>query len=137
VNLFGSFLCARAVVPVMKKAGWGRIINISSTTVVMGRVGMVHYVASKSGVIGMTRSLARELGQFGITVNAILPGLTPHEVHNPGWTMEGISMIKGMQCIPRIETPEDLAGAVAFLASEDSRFITGQSLAVDGGAVHV
>jgi NAD(P)-dependent dehydrogenase (short-subunit alcohol dehydrogenase family) len=137
VNVKGTFLCARAVVPAMIKAGWGRIVNISSTTVIMGRVNMLHYVASKAAVLGLTRSLAREVGGFGITVNTVLPGLTPHETHNPGWTSEGIAMIKAMQCIPRLETPEDLTEMVLFLLSEGSRFITGQSIAVDGGAVHI
>jgi len=137
VNATGPFLCARAVAPHMKRRKWGRIINVSSTTVVMGRVNFLHYVSSKSAVIGMTRAMARELGPYGITVNVLLPGLTPHEVMNPGWTEEGISMIKAMQCIPRIEQPDDLSGMVLFLASETSRFLTGQSIAVDGGAVHV
>jgi 3-oxoacyl-[acyl-carrier protein] reductase len=137
VNATGAFLCARAVSPHMKKQRWGRIINVSSTTVVMGRVNFLHYVSSKSAVIGMTRAMARELGPFGITVNVLLPGLTPHEVTNPGWTSEGIGMIKAMQCIPRVEQPDDLSGMVLFLASETSRFLTGQSIAVDGGAVHV
>jgi NAD(P)-dependent dehydrogenase (short-subunit alcohol dehydrogenase family) len=137
VNVKGTFLCARAVVPVMMKAGWGRIVNISSTTVVMGRVKMLHYVASKAAVIGLTRSLAREVGPYGITVNTVLPGLTPHEGDYPGWTPEGITMIKAMQCIPRLETPDDLSDMVLFLSGEGSRFITGQSIAVDGGAVHV
>ena len=137
VNITGTYLCARSVTPVMKANGWGRIINISSTTVIMGRINMLHYVASKAAVIGMTRSMARELGAFGITVNVLLPGLTPTEVGNDGITTQGMRFIKEMQCIPRQEVPEDLTEAVVFLASEGAGFVTGQSLAVDGGAVHV
>ena len=137
VNVTGSFLCARAVAPHMRRAKWGRIINISSSTVPLGLAGMLHYVTSKAAVIGMTRSLARELGADGVTVNAVLPGLTHTEIDIPGRSEEVIQMVIDGQCIPRAEVPEDLAGTVLFLASPDAEFITGQSILVDGGSAHL
>jgi NAD(P)-dependent dehydrogenase (short-subunit alcohol dehydrogenase family) len=134
VNVTGAFLCARAAVPAMRKAQWGRIINTSSTTVLMGLQGYLHYVTSKAAIIGMTRALARELGKDGITVNTIMPGLTHTEVPNHAAVPDKVIP---MQCIPRKEVPEDLVPTVLFLASEGSRFMTGQTLNVDGGSVHV
>ncbi len=134
VNVTGAFLCARAAVATMRKAKWGRIINTSSSTVLLGLQGYLHYVTSKAAIIGMTRALARELGADGITVNTIMPGLTFTEVPNPAAV--GGKVIP-MQCIPRQEVPEDLVPAVLFLASEGSRFMTGQTVNVDGGCVHV
>ena len=136
VNLTGPFLCARAVVPAMRSARWGRIINIASAAVNLGRPNYLHYIASKAGVAGMTNSLARELGPQGITVNAVLPGATFTEIPRKTVTAEQKKTIVGMQCIPRAEAPEDLAGAVLFLASPGSAFITGQALTVDGGSTH-
>jgi NAD(P)-dependent dehydrogenase (short-subunit alcohol dehydrogenase family) len=136
VNLTGPFLCARAVAPVMRKTGWGRIINIASAAVSLGRPNYLHYIASKAGLAGMTNSLARELGAHGITVNAILPGATFTEIPRKTVTPEQKKAIVGMQCIPRPEVPEDLVGVVLFLASPASGFVTGQALTVDGGATH-
>jgi NAD(P)-dependent dehydrogenase (short-subunit alcohol dehydrogenase family) len=136
VNLTGPFLCARAVAPAMRKAGWGRIINIASAAVSLGRPNYLHYIASKAGLAGMTNSLARELGPHGITVNAILPGATFTEIPRKTVTPEQKKAIVGMQCIPRPELPEDLTGVVLFLASPASGFVTGQALTVDGGATH-
>jgi len=136
VNLTGPFLCARAVAPAMRKAGWGRIINIASAAVSLGRPNYLHYIASKAGLAGMTNSLARELGRHGITVNAILPGATFTEIPRKTVTPEQKKAIVGMQCIPRPEVPEDLVGVVLFLASPASGFVTGQALTVDGGATH-
>ncbi len=134
VNVTGAFLCARAAVPAMRKAQWGRIINTSSTTVMMGLQGYLHYVTSKAAIIGMTRALARELGKDGITVNTIMPGLIHTEVPNPAAVPDRVIP---MQSIPRKEVPEDLVPVALFLASEGSRFMTGQTLNVDGGCVHV
>jgi NAD(P)-dependent dehydrogenase (short-subunit alcohol dehydrogenase family) len=136
VNLTGPFLCARAVAPAMRKAGWGRIINIASAAVSLGRPNYLHYIASKAGLAGMTNSLARELGPHGITVNAILPGATFTEIPRKTVTPEQKKAIVGMQCIARPELPEDLVGVVLFLASPASGFVTGQALTVDGGATH-
>ena len=137
VNVTGPFLCARAVAKGMKARGSGRIINISSGAVTLGRPNYLHYTTSKAALIGMTRSMARELGAFGITVNAILPGSVETEIPRETVTPETKARIVAMQCIPRGQTPEDLIGAALFLASDASAFITGQSLTVDGGATHL
>lgn len=137
VNITGSFLCARAVLPVMRRANWGRIINISSATVSMGRPNYLHYVTSKAAVIGMARSMAREVGKYGINVNTVLPGATVTEVPRATVTEAQRQAIVGLQCIPRIEAMDDLIGPVLFLASDASRFVTGQSLTVDGGVTHL
>jgi 3-oxoacyl-[acyl-carrier protein] reductase len=133
VNLGGMFLCARAVAPIMRGQGHGRIINLSSSTVLMGRPNYLHYVTSKSGVIGFTRALARELGAAGVTVNAVMPGATPTEVERDSIAGERLQGIVGRQSIQQPLEPEDIAAAVAFLASEDSRLVTGQTVVVDGG----
>jgi 3-oxoacyl-[acyl-carrier protein] reductase len=135
VNLTGVYLCCRAAAQPMKAAGWGRIVNISSSVVPMGRPNYLHYVASKAGVIGLTRALARELGAWNITVNAILPGATETEVERETVTPEQRAGLIAMRSIRRAEGPDDLTGVVRFFSSEDSGFVTGQSLVVDGGAV--
>ena len=133
VNLTGPFLCARAVVPAMRRAKWGRIINIASGAVRLGRPNYLHYIASKAALAGMSLSMARELGPDGITVNAVLPGATFTEVERKTVTPEQKERIIAMQCLPRAEVPEDLVGAILFLASEASSFVTGQSINLDGG----
>jgi len=137
VNVNGLMLCCKAVLPAMKDAGWGRIINISSSSITMGRPNYLHYTTSKAGVVGLTRSMAREVGSFGVTVNAVLPGATFTEVPRETVTPEQKKAIVAMQCIPRPQTPADLMGVVLFLLSEGSGFITGQSIAVDGGSTHL
>jgi len=136
VNIDGVMLATRAVTPHMRAANWGRIINISSGSISLGRPNYLHYTTSKSALIGMTRSLARELGRFGITANAILPGAVFTEIPRETVTPAQKEIIVNSQCIPRPETPEDLLGIVLFLASEGSRFMTGQAVTVDGGATH-
>jgi NAD(P)-dependent dehydrogenase (short-subunit alcohol dehydrogenase family) len=136
VNVTGAFLCARAVVGAMRLAGWGRIINMASGAVTLGRPNYLHYITSKAALDGMTRSLARELGAHGITVNAILPGATFTEIERKTVTPEQKARIIAMQCIPRPEGPEDLVGTALFLASDAASFLTGQALTVDGGATH-
>lgn len=133
VNLTGPFLCARAVLPAMRRAKWGRIINIASGAVRLGRPNYLHYIATKSALMGMSLSMARELGPDNITVNAILPGATFTEIERKTVTPAQKERIVAMQCIPRPETPQDLVGAALFLASEASGFITGQSINLDGG----
>lgn len=133
VNLKGPFLCARAVLPSMRSRKSGKIINIGSGTALVGPPGRIHYVASKAGVLGMTRTLAREVGGDNIQVNALVPGSTLSE-ENP--TEEIIRMrTQGMQgrALKRLQVPEDLVGAMLFLASPLSDFMTGHSLVVDGG----
>jgi 3-oxoacyl-[acyl-carrier protein] reductase len=134
VNLRGIFLCCRAVVPHMKQGGGGHIINISSGTVFFGSPNLAHYVTSKAGVIGFTRALARELGDFNINVNAIAPGLiiSTAEVSEARATLEQGRI--NARSIKRRQTPQDLVGTVVFLCSPESAFITGQTIVVDGGA---
>ena len=136
VNITGAFLCARAVLPAMRRAKWGRIINMASGAVSLGRPGYLHYIASKAALIGMSRSMARELGPDNITVNAILPGATFTEIERKTVTPAQKERIIAMQCVPRAETPEDLVGTALFLASEASAFVTGQIINADGGATH-
>jgi NAD(P)-dependent dehydrogenase (short-subunit alcohol dehydrogenase family) len=136
VNLKGVFLCAKAVYPQMKKQGKGKIINISSSTFFQGVPYFLHYVASKGGIIGLTRALAREVGDDNISVNAVAPGLTLSEVvrGNPMFPEEHLNLSAGSRCFKRYEVPDDLTGTILFLASDDSDFITGQTMLVDGGA---
>jgi 3-oxoacyl-[acyl-carrier protein] reductase len=135
-NVTGAFLCARAVLPAMRRAKWGRIVHISSSTVLLGRPNFLHYVTSKAALIGMTRAMARELGPDGITVNSILPGLTKTEIDAAGATEQVWQTIIDRQCIKRSEVPDDIASVLLFLASSASGFITGQSIVVDGGAAY-
>jgi len=137
VNVTGSMLCARAVLPVMRAAKWGRIVNISSSTVPLGLPFFLHYVTSKAAVIGMTRAMARELGGDGITVNSVLPGLIETEIDNPGRTDALRQRVLDMQCVKILGEPTNLVGMILFLASPASGYLTGQSIAVDGGAVHL
>lgn len=133
VNLTGTFLCCQAVSPSMRERQHGRIINISSATVLMGRPFYAHYVTSKAGVIGLTRTLANELGADNITVNAIMPGSTETEVKRDTVKPVQAQAIIASQAIHRRETPQDLVGVAVFLASDESSFMTGQTLVVDGG----
>jgi 3-oxoacyl-[acyl-carrier protein] reductase len=134
VNVRGTFLCTRAVVPAMRAARYGKVVNISSATVWIGRPNYLHYVTSKAAVIGMTRALATELGPHNITVNAVTPGATQTEIPRATVTPEQAEHIVARQAIKRREVPDDLVGVVAFLCSSDSDFMTGQTLNVDGGA---
>jgi 3-oxoacyl-[acyl-carrier protein] reductase len=133
VNVDGLFYCARAVVPYMRKQGHGRIINLASGAFHLPVPGIAHYIASKGAVIGFTRALACELGDSGINVNAIAPGFTLSEASKVLAGPELAEAIASRQCIHRSEQPEDLAGALVFLASDDSAFFTGQTMTVDGG----
>jgi 3-oxoacyl-[acyl-carrier protein] reductase len=134
VNLRGIFLCCRAVVPAMKQQRYGKIVNISSGTVFYGAPNAAHYVTSKAGVIGLTRALARELGDHRITVNAIAPGLviSMDEV-DPARDAQNRQRLQA-RAIKRTQVPADVVGAAVFLSSAESDFITGQTLVVDGGA---
>jgi 3-oxoacyl-[acyl-carrier protein] reductase len=134
VNVRGPFLCSRAAAPLMRRTGGGKIVNISSATVFMGRPNYLHYVTSKAAVIGMTRALAAELGPHGITVNALAPGSTETEIPRETVTPEQAARIVAGQAIGRRQVPDDLAGVVVFLASPASDFMTGQTMNVDGGA---
>ena len=134
VNLDGLFLMTKAVLPSMKSQNFGRIINMSSNTIWLGTPYLVHYVASKMGVVGFTRALASEVAQYGITVNAITVGLTATQRPNGDDQPSGNILAHLYPSVAyRPETPEDLAELVAFLASEKSAMITGQAINVDGG----
>ncbi|HUN34327.1 MAG TPA: glucose 1-dehydrogenase [Trebonia sp.] len=133
VNISGAFHMCRALLPAMKAAGYGKVVNISSATVLTGRPGYLHYVTSKAALIGFTRALATEVGPDGIRVNAITPGSTATEVERETITREQRQAMAAATALRRVQVPADLVGAVAFLLSRDSDFITGQTLNVDGG----
>ena len=142
INLDGVFLVTAAFVPGMKQRRWGRVVNMASSTLGSVVTGFVHYVTSKGGIVGFTRALASELGPYGITVNAISPGLTRSpgtlaRAPRPGMaSMEDeYAQAASMQAIKRPEVPADLVGTVSFLTSDDAAFITGQTINVDGGRV--
>lgn len=136
INLDGTFLLCKAFVPGMAARGLGRVVNVASTTFWLNAPMMTAYIASKGGIIGLTRSLASEVGASGVTVNAIAPGLTNTK------TMRGVSedifeFLPSQQAIHRVIEPQDLVGVVSFLCSADSAFVTGQTIVTDGGQVRV
>jgi pyridoxal 4-dehydrogenase len=133
VNIDGVFLTCKAVYPHMKAAGYGRIVNICSNVVTAGTPNMAHYVSSKGAVFSFTRSLATEVGAHGITVNAVAPGLTASEGVMASPHADAFDFVVSLQSIPRRGVPADIAPAVAFLASEEAHWITGQMLTADGG----
>jgi NAD(P)-dependent dehydrogenase (short-subunit alcohol dehydrogenase family) len=134
VNTRGVFECTKAVVPVMRAAKYGKIINIASGTLFKGSTGLLHYVASKGAVVAMTRVLARELGSDNIMVNAIAPGLTMTEAVQSTHERGRVDATVNSRAIKREQVPEDIVGAVLFFASAESDFVTGQTLLVDGGS---
>jgi 3-oxoacyl-[acyl-carrier protein] reductase len=133
VNLRGMFLSCRAVFPSMKARGGGKIVNISSSRVWEGTPNRLHYTTSKAGVIGFTRALAREIGEFGITVNAVTPGITQSETQVQSSSGNYLAARIAGRAIERVQVPSDLVGTVMFLSSPASDFITGQTINVDGG----
>jgi NAD(P)-dependent dehydrogenase (short-subunit alcohol dehydrogenase family) len=134
VNLKGYFLCARAAYPHMRGRGQGRVINVASITFFIGFANLLDYVSSKGGVVGFTRTLAREVGPEGITVNAISPGAFPTDAEKIHPDPEGYNRwVLDQQSIKRRGTPEDIGNLVAFLASDAASFITGQTVEIDGG----
>jgi 3-oxoacyl-[acyl-carrier protein] reductase len=134
VNLRGTWLACRAVIPHMRKRGYGKIINISSGTALKGSASRIHYVTSKAGVLGFTRTLAQEVGKDGICVNCIAPGSTLSEEHPDEGIIRLRTSAAEQRALKRVQRPEDLVGAILFFASADSDFVTGQTLVVDGGA---
>jgi pyridoxal 4-dehydrogenase len=132
-NLTGVYLCSRAVYTPMREAGYGRIVNIASNTVMAGTPNMAAYVAAKGGVWGFTRALATEVGGYGITVNVVSPGLTASDGVLASPHAEAFEFVQSLQAIPRRGESEDIAPSVSFLCSEESGWVTGQMVVVDGG----
>lgn len=133
VNVTGAWLCCRALVPLMAANGYGKVVNISSATVWTGRPGYLHYVTSKAALLGLTRSLAAEVGPRGVRVNAITPGSTQTEVERATITASSRSAMAEATALRRVQVPADLVGALLFLSSTASDFVTGQTVNVDGG----
>lgn len=136
VNVRGAFECSKAVTPAMMNRKSGKIVNISSGTVFKGTANMLHYVVSKGAIVAMTRCLARELGPYNICVNGIAPGLTMSEAvkENPEWAGATNAATVASRAIKRNQDPRDLIGALLYLCSPSSDFVTGQTLTVDGGS---
>ena len=134
VNLKGYFLCARAVYPSMKERGGGSIVNVSSITFFVGWTLLLDYVTSKGGIVGFTRTLAREVGPDGINVNAIAPGAFPTDAEKIHPDQEGYNRwVLEQQSVKRRGTPDDVGNLIAFLASDEASFISGQTVGIDGG----
>lgn len=136
INLRGPFLMVKHVVPHMRAKGYGKIINIGSGSIFHGIPWMLHYVTSKGGVMAMTRAMALELGEYGIRVNTLSPGLTMSDsliTENPGHIATAADRVRAARSLKRDEQPQDLLGALVFLSSAESDFMTGQNMLVDGG----
>lgn len=137
VNVRGVWQMSKAVMPAMRAQRYGKIVNIASTTALKGTPMMLHYASSKGAVMAMTRAMAREVGDDNICVNAVAPGLTMSEgvLENGYWPEDWIDRNVESRVLKRRAVPEDIVGAVLFLASRDADFITGQTMVIDGGAV--
>lgn len=135
VNLGGTYLMGRAVEGPMRDAGYGRIVNIASNAFYAGTPNMGPYLAAKGGVVGLTRAQATELGKYGITANAVAPGITRTEGALATPHKDSFDFVQMLQAIPRHGEASDIAPAVAFLASEESGWVTGQTLVVDAGHI--
>jgi 3-oxoacyl-[acyl-carrier protein] reductase len=133
VNVRGTWLCTRAVTPAMKNQGYGKIVNTSSMTVPSGIPYFLHYVGSKSAIVGMTRALARELGGWNIAVNTISPDYIPHDEAYAGRQPEMAAVIAAQRCFQRDQVPDDLVGTLLYLLGPGADFVTGQNILVNGG----
>ena len=136
VNLDGVLLTCHHASRPMREAGYGRIVNVASNVILAGTPNLAHYVASKGGVLAFTRALAREIGKYGITVNAVAPGLTETEGVMASPHKEAFDFVQMLQCLPRRGIASDIAPSVAFLCSEEAGWVTGQLLVADGGMTH-
>jgi pyridoxal 4-dehydrogenase len=136
VNLDGTFLSCHYGHKPMREEGYGRIVNIASNVILAGTPNLAHYVASKGGIFAFTRALSREIGQYGITVNSVAPGLTETEGVMASPHKDAFEFVQMLQCIPRRGVAADIAPAVAFLASEEAGWVTGQMLVADAGMSH-
>jgi 3-oxoacyl-[acyl-carrier protein] reductase len=134
VNLKGTWLASCAVIPQMRKQGYGKIINISSGTALKGSPSRIHYVTSKAGILGFTKTLANEVGKDNICVNCVAPGSTLSEENPDEDIIKMRTQASSARALKRVQSPDDLTGAIVFFASADSDFITGQTLVVDGGS---
>ncbi len=134
VNVKGSWLCARAVAPTMRSQKSGKIVNIASMTVNDGTPGFLHYVASKAAIWGLTRSLARELGDDGISVNTLTPDYIPHDEEYAARQPHVDGLIKARRAFKRTQVPDDMVGTLLYLVSPWSDFVTGQNIWVNGGS---
>ena len=133
VNVRGTWLCCRAVAPAFKAARAGHIVNVSSMTVPGGIPYFLHYVASKAAVVGLTRALARELGEWGVAVNAIAPDYVPHDAEYDSQQPEMAAALARQRCFQRDMTADDLVGTLLYLVGPGAAFVTGQTLFVNGG----
>jgi NAD(P)-dependent dehydrogenase (short-subunit alcohol dehydrogenase family) len=136
VNLTGTFTCLQLAVPDMVEAGWGRIVTISSSSAQSGAPNMAHYVASKGGVIGLTKAFARELAHHGITANTIPPTIVDTPMARKGETeghVPSVEVLSKMIPLGRAGTPEDIAAACSYLCSDEGGYVTGQIIGVNGG----
>ncbi len=133
VNVRGTWLCCKAVAPSMKRAGTGRIVNVSSMTVPGGIPLFLHYVSSKAAIVGLTRALARELGEWGISVNAIAPDYVPHDAAYAAQQPDMAATLARQRCFQRDMTADDLVGTLLYLVGAGAAFVTGQTLYVNGG----
>jgi 3-oxoacyl-[acyl-carrier protein] reductase len=134
VNVKGTWLASCAVIPQMRKQGYGKIINVSSGTALKGSPSRIHYVTSKAGILGFTKTLANEVGKDNICVNCVAPGSTLSEENPDEDIVKMRASATSTRALKRVQNPDDLTGAVVFFASADSDFITGQTLVVDGGS---
>ena len=134
VNLKGTWLASCAVIPQMRRQGYGKIINISSGTALKGSPSRIHYVTSKAGILGFTKTLANEVGKDNICVNCVAPGSTLSEENPDASIVKMRGDAAAGRALKRVQHPDDLTGAIVFFASADSDFITGQTLVVDGGS---